>query len=632
MKKHSCIKYMQNKNARRGLALLLAFALVLSIGGAGQTVFASETDIIIENSITAEDGADLAENESSDIADTEEIIEETAEVSEIVSEEVIPDDNEAVSEDNTSAETVSAETVSEETDSEDNISDETISEPAESISETESDDAEEILSEESEVSYVVDASDTDTEDPDTDTEDTADVLYDYYEAVIGTTGSVTLDPQNMEDLYASLAEDGEVLQSSSYDLTFASTKPAKITITEDGVYEALVVGLAKIKVTADYTATFVSYVESEESGSEDTDDDTVDTDPSEEITEPEEILRTVTGTETFIYYMRCIPDMTEVSLASKSELLYYTGSGCASDGTVTVELNSGTNGTYQFSESSDYTDFSLYSCKYEDPYLSYSLDKNVLTLSTVMAGHNHLVFLLNGKKLVINLHSYCPTLTTTLLLAKGSSKTLKVKSLPSSETVTWSIGNTDVATISASGKVTAKGVGSTYLIARFGNVKMCTVINVASVKMYKAILAGISIGTGTYSQPKRMYSGYWDCSALVWRAYSPYGYYFGNKTYAPTAAREAQYLAGKGKIYIETGEYTYARTKKLRTGKPGDLLFLTGASNGRYRGIYHVEIICGYEFTGFTSSGSCTCQVVYATGTNGRFDDWDNVIVGRPVK
>lgn len=33
--------------------------------------------------------------------------------------------------------------------------------------------------------------------------------------------------------------------------------------------------------------------------------------------------------------------------------------------------------------------------------------------------------------------------------------------------------------------------------------------------------------------------------------------------------------------------------------RPGDLLFGTGANNGRYKGIYHVEMFVGYACYGF---------------------------------
>lgn len=61
----------------------------------------------------------------------------------------------------------------------------------------------------------------------------------------------------------------------------------------------------------------------------------------------------------------------------------------------------------------------------------------------------------------------------------------------------------------------------------------------------------------------------------------------------------AKWCAGKKKM-VKGGVSEKNITKmKLR---PGDLVFQTGAKNGRYKGIYHVEMFVGYRCYGFSGN------------------------------
>lgn len=69
-----------------------------------------------------------------------------------------------------------------------------------------------------------------------------------------------------------------------------------------------------------------------------------------------------------------------------------------------------------------------------------------------------------------------------LALNKGESSNLSVTYNPSdttdNKTVTWSVGNTNVATVDSTGKVTAIGKGSTTIIAKVGDKSATCVVNV----------------------------------------------------------------------------------------------------------------------------------------------------------
>lgn len=46
--------------------------------------------------------------------------------------------------------------------------------------------------------------------------------------------------------------------------------------------------------------------------------------------------------------------------------------------------------------------------------------------------------------------------------------------------------------------------------------------------------------------------------------------------------------------------------------RPGDLLFKTGEKNGRYKGIYHVEMFVGYSVSYFDESGKPVLSEMWA--------------------
>ena len=61
---------------------------------------------------------------------------------------------------------------------------------------------------------------------------------------------------------------------------------------------------------------------------------------------------------------------------------------------------------------------------------------------------------------------------------------------------------------------------------------------------------------------------------------------------------------------------------------PGDVMFETGQKNGRYKGIYHVEMITGYIFYGFDGNGKAELGIQWATGDEKYYPMGQ--MVGRP--
>lgn len=163
-------------------------------------------------------------------------------------------------------------------------------------------------------------------------------------------------------------------------------------------------------------------------------------------------------------------------------------------------------------------------------------------------------------------------------------------------------------------------------------------VSVCKKKAYKAVKKAQSALGATYSQAKRMKKGYYDCSSLVWRSYSPYNITFGDDNWAPTAADQGLWCEENGKVLAAAAE-------DLSAGKllPGDLIYYTkNVNNGRYKNIYHVAMFEGYEMeldeeTGETilsgtmieASGTSVVRNPYRTGgsSSSRI-----ALIGRPTK
>jgi cell wall-associated NlpC family hydrolase len=206
--------------------------------------------------------------------------------------------------------------------------------------------------------------------------------------------------------------------------------------------------------------------------------------------------------------------------------------------------------------------------------------------------------------------------STMLALYKGEKETLTVKGLSSGSKIKWKSSNKKVATVSQKGVVSAKGNGSCTITASFTGGSITYEVGVASKTATKAVYYAIKHFGSTYSQTERMAKGKYDCSSYVFRAYLDAGKTLGtSKSWAPTAADLAKWCAGKGYVI-----YTETQTVDVSKLRPGDLIFETGENNGRYKGIYHVDIYTG-------NGSSLTVERTKYWG-----DTITGVIVARPSK
>ena len=223
-----------------------------------------------------------------------------------------------------------------------------------------------------------------------------------------------------------------------------------------------------------------------------------------------------------------------------------------------------------------------------------------ITIHVSGSGTTQVTIRINGKDFIITVTIKEVKLSgsTSFYMTPKQTKQLKVKN---GEGAAWKSTNSNVVSVSSTGKIKAKKAGNAVISAKVGDIKVGCVISVVSKTRLKVVKRARYIGTHwKYSQPKRMKSGYYDCSSLVWKSYKYEKKYFGAKSYAPVAADVAKYCV-KHKKKVSGGIWSNIQKMKY---KPGALTFKTGAKNGRYKGVYHVEMFVGYSLEGFESDGT----------------------------
>lgn len=241
--------------------------------------------------------------------------------------------------------------------------------------------------------------------------------------------------------------------------------------------------------------------------------------------------------------------------------------------------------------------------------------KRILTVHSWRAGSAVLSIALNNQAFILTVKTSNVKINKiSAVIAKKKTVKLKIKGYPGK--IKWKTTKKKIVKISKKGVVKGKKTGNTIVYAEIDGNRIGCVVSVVSAKRKKVIDAAKKIARGTYSQPKRMSKGYYDCSSLVWRAYQKEGKKFGSASYAPVAADICKWCMGhKKKI---KGGLSAKNIQKLKL-RPGDLMFETGADNGRYKGVYHVEMVVGLQCDGFDSNGNPYISVCWAARMPGTY-------------
>lgn len=241
---------------------------------------------------------------------------------------------------------------------------------------------------------------------------------------------------------------------------------------------------------------------------------------------------------------------------------------------------------------------------------AYMSDDSTVVLYTMGTGNTTVTLVINGKEFKVKLRVIEVGINkNSLLLTVKQTSQLKTTGLKTG--VKWSSSKPGVVKVTSDGKVTALKNGNAVIKAKVGGFTVGCAVSVVSENRYKTIKKAVSIAkNSTYSQEKRMQAGYYDCSSLTWYAYKLSGINFGNQYYAPVAASQAQWCVERKKNI--KGGLSAANVKNMKLNA-GDLMFEGGSNNGRYRGIYHVEMITGYVCYGFDESGKPVLGLTWAS-------------------
>ena len=252
-----------------------------------------------------------------------------------------------------------------------------------------------------------------------------------------------------------------------------------------------------------------------------------------------------------------------------------------------------------------------------------------LHLESYIEGESTITVWLNGKKIKLKLENRQTGIDKTHhIMDVGDVSQLKIEKYHGK--VKWKSTNKKVVTVDKEGNIIGKKPGNAVVYAKleglFEDQLVGCAVSVVKKGMTAVVEEGAKIGKNClYSQPLRMSPGFYDCSSLVWMAYRLVGIDFGLDKYAPTAASECQWLAEQNKIL---GKWDREQIQKM-VYRPGDLLFRVGADNGRYLGIYHVEMFAGYRVMGFDEDGEPILAMCWANRPDDYYDPCED-IMGRP--
>ena len=316
-----------------------------------------------------------------------------------------------------------------------------------------------------------------------------------------------------------------------------------------------------------------------------------------------------------------LADVTSVTLSQNRLNAKRTKIGAYDNEVTSFKID--VNSKIELSETTN-ADISVVSSNTDMKVAAY-LEKNVLTIDIYNTGMSTLTVYINGRKFNLSVNVIDNEISSTsVVISEGGTHQLKIRGEGAGR-IEWSSVNPDIAEVDANGNIIGKTKGNTLIMAKVNGKTFGCVVSVTSeIRKNVVEWARAYSLKSRYSQSRRMEEGYYDCSSLAWRAYNKFGFNIMSTNYAPTAAAMGQFYDKNGRI-VEGGLSDENLNKMVF--EPGDLFFMEGAANnGRYRNVYHVEIISGYTFGGFNKSGKPIIGIEFANRAQNDFRGF----VGKP--
>lgn len=348
-------------------------------------------------------------------------------------------------------------------------------------------------------------------------------------------------------------------------------------------------------------------------------------------------------------------DMTNVTLSADNVSAYmypeyyYMSKPSYSNPETTININSEylinsdnyydynnynyNDNTYYNSSVTNNTVNNVFSYTCSNPLLQIeaSVYNNVITITQYSdtAGSCQIFFIIYGKTFTVNYQSTKLDISKqSCLIVKGKKKQLFVSGY--SGNIEWISDNPSIATVNSHGIVKGKKIGNVIIKAKIGDQYLGCAVSVTKAKLKKVVERATFIGTHwKYSQEKRTQKGYYDCSALVWKAYKEKAKVtFGSPYYPGVALTEAKWCKSHNKML--KGGITYKKVIKMQIN-PGDLLFKSTDMKKKYADIYHVEMFTGYFCHSVNSDGTANYSPIWAA--RGTYYSWEEgSLLGRPIK
>ena len=316
-----------------------------------------------------------------------------------------------------------------------------------------------------------------------------------------------------------------------------------------------------------------------------------------------------------------LADVTSVTLSQYRLNAKRTKIGAYDNEVTSFKID--VNSKIELSETTN-ADISVVSSNTDMKVAAY-LEKNVLTIDIYNTGMSTLTVYINGRKFNLSVNVIDNEISSTsVVISEGGTHQLKIRGEGAGR-IEWCSVNPDIAEVDANGNIIGKTKGNTLIMAKVNGKTFGCVVSVTSeIRKNVVEWARAYSLKSRYSQSRRMEEGYYDCSSLAWRAYNKFGFNIMSTNYAPTAAAMGQFYDKNGRI-VEGGLSDENVNKMVF--EPGDLFFMEGAANnGRYRNVYHVEIISGYTFGGFNKSGKPIIGIEFANRAQNDFRGF----VGKP--
>lgn len=260
-------------------------------------------------------------------------------------------------------------------------------------------------------------------------------------------------------------------------------------------------------------------------------------------------------------------------------------------------------------------------------------EKHAIVFSFSRTGTHVLSFALDGKCYQVTVSVVGVKMSPSFaMLYKG--KTKKLSANAGLKASSWKSSKSSVATVSRSGKVTAKKKGIATISARVKGITVKCRVEVTSKKAYQAVKNGLKDSKTklTYSQSKRMKKKYRDCSSFVSRCY--WDSTLKRKIFAigGNSAKSWAYNAAAQAKWLNAHKRCVAK-KAVSANKllPGDTIYYEtdyAGKNKQYRHIDHAALYIGNGLVLQTGhyDGTAVGVAYYWAG------DPSVKFIGRPVK